>query len=474
MATDQSPRSITSSISSTTNSIHTPISPTRTERKFKRMAPPPPPPHLSEFLSYVNGNTSSNTTNSDESKQISLDASNNNNNNTNKIKSKNRKKRSDNTSWSIHSNISNPSFSSLTSMTPTTMDLDVLVTKNDVKESLEQMQELKLSCDNLSKKLKEVSEAFGDFGEIIEKISRSKGSGDYCNALSTFSNYQYLISNQHRYLGELLQRDFGDKIKDISNDYYSQNENRRIQFQSEYKKLVKELKSSEVANSKLRKGKIRNLVTYKSNLVNLTTKLENIDHVYHDYYVDCFNMWENTNGKIVSHAKNVVSHESLVFNKLAEKTLPGNGLDVLLLRENPNDDDFEDGDTTIQESSIIEDTQHEIKEDSIQSSQLKEDSNLQNVLPVGEEEEEDIAKQDERYMQNAVNLLHSAIDSVDEDTTTTTTTTTKTTNSTNTTNNKNNFDNNFDNNTDTNADNNNTNNNKDNKDDKDNDLVPSI
>ncbi|KAG0689180.1 hypothetical protein C6P40_005447 [Pichia californica] len=429
MDTDSSPRSVISGVS--TSNIIAPRSPTRSERKGKRLAPPPPPPHLSEFITYVNGkNSSINNGNQeiyDTSKNETKDVS---------TKPRDRKKRTDITSWSIHSNMSNPSLSSMNSMTPTIMDLDVLVTKKDVSESIEQMQELKFTCDNLSNKLKEVSEAFGDFGAIIEKISRSKGSGEYCNALSTFSNYQYLVSNQHRYLGELLQREFAEQLDSIRKEYEEKNQIRRDEFQNEYKKLVRELKNSEVANSKLRKGKIRNLVSYKSNLVNLTNKLENIDHVYHDYYVDSFNMLENVSGKIVEHAKNVVYQESVVFGKLAEKTQPGNGLDILLTQDG---EEYDEGDDTIHEPEIENHVTNDeiilkgIIDENILSIPKNEEANEEtneegsndrketNVMKhrqdddEEEEEEEDTSKRDERYMQKAVSMLHSAIDDSDDD-----------------------------------------------------------
>lgn len=424
MDTENSPRSVTSGIS-TSSFNTTPKSPTRSERKGKRMAPPPPPAHLSEFLSYVNGTGNNSNLEVEDKNKFDNKISNLN-------KQKGKKKRNDNqSSFSIHSNLSNQSISSITSMTPTTMDLDVLITKKDILESIEQMHELKLSCDNLTNKLKEVSEAFGDFGAIIEKISRSKGSGDYCNSLSTFSNYQYLISNQHRYLGELLYKDFSEKIDNINKDYEEKNQIRRTEFENQYKKLVKELKNSEVANSKLRKGKIRNLVSYKSNLVNLTNKLENIDHVYHDYYVDSFNLLEEANGQIVENAKNAIYHESIVFTKLSEKTQPGNGLDDLLIKEEEEGeegnelvgDDYEEGNTTIQdESSRINDlvlnneiSNSNVNADKISIKEVDKEVNKEVNKKIEEEEEEDMSKRDERYMQNAVNMLHSAIDNSDND-----------------------------------------------------------
>lgn len=419
MSTQNSPKSVTSGMSLTS-----PRSPTRSERKGKRMAPPPPPPHLSEFLSYVNGGSSG----SNGSGEMDMDEGKLELNKAKQHKS-GRKKRTDNASWSIHSNMSNPSLASMPSITPTTMALDVLVTKKDVAESVEQMQELSRCCETLSQKLKEASDAFGDFGAVMEKISRSKGSGEHCDALSTFSNYQYLISNQHRYLGELLHREFGNKIGDIRREYEGRNEVRREQFQDEYKKLVKELKSSEVANSKLRKGKIRNLVSYKTNLANLTNKLDNIDRVYHDYYVDSYELIEEASGKIAERARQVVRQESVVFGKLAEKTRPGNGLDVLFAEdsdvavqeeaEEEEDEYVEDGDTTIREDQTEAEPQEgagpaapavlEDNDDGGNDGDNDGDADM---------EEEDIGKRDEQYMQHAVELLRrehddSAIEGLD-------------------------------------------------------------
>lgn len=391
MSTQDSPKSVTSGVSLTS-----PKSPTRSERKGKRMAPPPPPPHLSEFLSYVNGgNSGSNASGEMEIDEGKLEI--------NKVKHRSgRKKRTDNASWSIHSNMSNPSLTSMTSTTPTTMALDVLVTKKDVSESVEQMQELSRCCEALSQKLKEASDAFGDFGAVIEKISRSKGSGEHCNALSTFSNYQYLISNQHRYLGELLQREFGDKIGDIKNEYEGRNRVRRDEFQSEYKTLVKELKSSEVANSKLRKGKIRNLVSYKTNLASLTSKLDNIDRVYHDYYVDSYGLIEEASGRIVERARSVVRQESVVFGKLAEKTRPGNGLDMLFTEDVDADVDV---DADAEAIAVDEDEDVEDGDTTIREERDEDEAAVRAADDVEDDDDDDMSRRDERYMQQAVELL---------------------------------------------------------------------
>lgn len=331
----------------------------------KRMPPPPTPPHLSEFISYVNGSgdvLSNKDDNNDNNKLPNLD----------KIhyalkkkldkKKKNSATNADTTNinpthpFNSNSSTSTWSLGSGTSMTPTTLDLEVLVTRKDINESLLQFKELNNVCEELSNNLKGVSESFGKFGSIMEKISRSKGSGEYCNMIGTFSNYQYLISNQHRYLSEIIEREFRDHIGTIESEYVKNNSERESIFQAEYGQLVKELKRTEKMESKLRRGKTRNLVLYKNNLNNLSNKLDDIDNLRHDYYVDMFKMLENAHGDILQHSKCIINQEALIFDKLAEKTKPGNGLDALFLdhdvsghseEEDEYSTDVEDGDETI-------------------------------------------------------------------------------------------------------------------------------
>jgi hypothetical protein len=378
-------------------------SPTRSLRnKDKRMPPPPPPPHLSEFISYVNGNglRSNDTGNNeiqDKVESTGLDKVeqdlktrlalkkkkniiNNNNNNNNSI---NITSSANSGTWSIGSN---------RSITSTTMDLDVLVTKKDIKESLSTFKELNNTSDELIDNLKKVSESFGKFGSIMEKISRNKCSGKYCEMISTFSNYQYLISNQHRYLSEIIEREFKDHIGLIEIKYVKSNSECESIFQAEYIKLIKELKIKEKMENKLRRGKTRNLILYKNNLSSLSNKLDDIDSLRHDYYIDMFNLLEDAHGEILKHAKTVVEQESVIFDKLAEKAKPGNGLDKLIdMNDDDNDNDDNDDDDD--------------GEQDVQNENVQEDENVQNQQEQHENENvhyDNPGLQNELYMKEAI------------------------------------------------------------------------
>lgn len=391
-----------------------PGSPNRGKR---RNAPPPTPAHLSEFLSYVNGTAAESKDDPDTHTPPpppSLDAADGD-----IKKSLGRKKRSNITAgsnsstmaWSIGSDLSNAS------MTPTTMDLDVLIGKADVHESLANFTELEKVSRELCQGLRSVSELFGRFGSVAEKISRSKGSGEHCDLLSTFSNYQYLVSNQHRYLGEMIERDFGAFLHGIKTDYSTVQQERQAVFDREYRDLARQLKATEKLESKLRRGRTRNLIVYKNNLNNLNNKLDEIDRVYHDYYVDSFHMLEDAHGAILEHAKSVVGQEAVVFGKLAEKTHPGNGLDGLVkpcdfhrvvepASEAPGQADDAHPQQRGSSNSHSDDDEDDEGDGDDAEGDLTATGDTDTMKGAESMREPSPAQQDELYMEHAVGLLH--------------------------------------------------------------------
>lgn len=301
-----------------------------------RMAPPPPPAHLSEFLSYVNGtaNNKDKTNGTKEEEDVVDELGLNKVEKELKKKLKLKRKSNLSTATSnLTSSNSSMNWSISSEMTASTMDLDVILSKKDINDSLSQFKELEYVTNELSEGLKSVSDLFGKFAHVLEDISRSKGSGKYGESLGAFSNYQYLISNQHRYLSEALKTQFGDQLNSIKTKFSKKHTEREEVFEKEYKNLVKELKVLEKLENRLRRSKTRNLIVYKTNLNELSNKLNEIDHMHHDYYVDSLDLLEHTHGNILSHAKTIVQHESLVFDKLSEKTKPGNGIDDLIAEE---------------------------------------------------------------------------------------------------------------------------------------------
>lgn len=328
-------------------------SPTKSIHRMNRtrMAPPPPPAHLSEFLSYVNGTSNKSKEADDKEDTDKVDGhglSKVENELKKKLKLNKRRSNLSTATSNITSSNSSMNWSIGSEMTASTLDLEFILSKRDIKESLQQFKELEDVSKELSDGLKHVSDLFGKFAQVTENISRSKGSGRFCESLGAFSNYQYLISNQHRYLSEVLKTQFGDEINSIKTEFTQQHTERTKVFENEYKELVKELKVSEKLESKLRRSKTRNLIVYKNNLNDLSNKLNQIDHVHHDYYVDSFELLERTHGRILNQEKNVFNQESLIFEKLADKTKPGNGLDGLLIYE----DSIPDEDETFMDETI--------------------------------------------------------------------------------------------------------------------------
>ena len=304
----------------------------------QRVAPPPPPAHLSEFMSFVNGNGNGNGKGN---------GSNNNNNSEDKRGAKaditkdvvkggagrhGKTKKSIGTPWSIKSGLSGSSdlsdISGLSgisvsglSIPHSTMELDKsqIVGDKEAEESIGRFAELESVCLELGDALEHVSNVYGKLGAIVEQIARRRGSGIHGEALGSLASYEYMVSAQQRYLGEVFRREVAPEVTAVKKEYTIKWREEQQAFNKEYKRVAKELKETEKTDAKLRRSRIRSLVNYRQSLETLAEKVAQVDQTCCTHYMSAAGLLESANAVICDKLNSAVDTQGTMYNRLAEK-----------------------------------------------------------------------------------------------------------------------------------------------------------
>ncbi|ODV84255.1 hypothetical protein CANARDRAFT_177122 [[Candida] arabinofermentans NRRL YB-2248] len=369
----------------------------RTTSSNKKSPMRKPPPHLSEFYSYVNGDSiespSTNTSPTYELKKgitessfttqhqsngfgsANIDDSPTRQNNRAtsgyipKSPSKTYKQSYDPSvspllqhtrKYTNQSSTTNSVLSMQSSITPSTLDLETLITKNDVSGTVKCYKDLLKTAGQYREALMVVSNAASEFGRALQDCAKCKGSGEASDGLMTSSGLHYLIANHQQILAHSIQTKFEEPVVDIVEKFQENYETNDLNFKKNIQDKVKQLKRNETANIKLSKKKTRNIISYKSNLLQLASQLDEIDRLKHDYYVSSFDQVQNSSLQILSKVSSIVSIETTIYENIGKKAWSGGGLDDLLERfcsgdpfvsadeefkPNDNDNDVDDDDT---------------------------------------------------------------------------------------------------------------------------------
>lgn len=269
-----------------------------------------PPEHLSEFYSFMNSKSNSSIT-----PQHSPNVRDFSNSNKRLMRQ--------------------PSLNTFTSFTPSVMDLPSILTSKDFEASVASYENMLAKAEGLRKALLTVSEAASDFGQALEdtinnnpKVNNNKQVSD---GLINAGSLQYIVGSNNQILSRLLEQNFQKPIsKELENLKANYKTNYNF-YQQEVKAKSQELRRKELENIRLSKLKTRNLSVYKSNLMNLTSQLDEIDRLKYDYYLEVNSMIEQFNeSQLLIRTGSIIRAELELFEGIARKGWSGGGLDKLL------------------------------------------------------------------------------------------------------------------------------------------------
>ncbi|GMG20042.1 unnamed protein product [Ambrosiozyma monospora] len=355
-----------------------------------------PPAHLSEFYSYVNGNSNynnnynttktKNTTNGNDehdtshhqydsygihSSPITRSKTGSSTNSSSYLPSHNKTESYDGSSsffdptkkyGSLYSTRDDSVHSGFSSISPSTLDLEVLITKKDVEETVNSYHDLIKTAKEYKAALVTLSNAASEFGRSLENCARCKGSGKASDGLMTASGLHHLIANRQLILSESVSMNFEKPVLNIMDQFDKDFKDNDVRFKSEIKEKVAQLKHNERANLKMSKKKTRNIVSYKSNLLQLASQLDEIDRLKHDYYVSSFDKVQDSALKVLAKASSLISVETTMYEHVAKKAWTGGGLDELLdtyVHDDPLEYDDED---SVEEVTIRDESENPLTE----------------------------------------------------------------------------------------------------------------
>lgn len=232
----------------------------------------------------------------------------------------------------------------------TISDLRTLITKRDMKNTVDAMSSLLSSSQGYSASLKEVSVHASSMAQSLETLARLKGCSDQtAERFLSASGLFYLLSNHENIMSQCLRLALGDGLLDEIDDFQIRSKTMENEFKKQCKELSMKLKLQEKHNIKLSKRRVRNLVLYKESLMNLQAQLDQLETLRHDFYQDSYDLVESTCDNVLENVATVSRARVEISENIARKGWSGGGLDDLLMDAG---DPFNKEDETINDNEI--------------------------------------------------------------------------------------------------------------------------
>lgn len=211
-------------------------------------------------------------------------------------------------------------------------DLRTLVTKRDIRNTVDAMSSLLESSRAYSASLREVSRNASMMGHSLENFARLKGcSDDDANKLLSASGLFHLLANHESIMSQCLRGVLAENLLDEIDELKVKSKTMENEFRVHAREESLKLKLQEKHNIKLSKRRTRNLVSYKESLVNLQMQLDQLESLRHDYYQDSYNLVESTCAKVLDAVAAVSRARVEISENIARKGWSGGGLDDLLM-----------------------------------------------------------------------------------------------------------------------------------------------
>lgn len=219
--------------------------------------------------------------------------------------------------------------STYTSFSPSLLSYTNLISKAEIEETITCFSDLVLSSEEYRSALSMLVHASNKFAGSLENVAKLKGLENSDSFLSA-SGLFYLIGNHQQIISENLKTSFELPLKSEIVHLNQKLEDNDIAFKDNYKSLLKILKTQELENIKISKLKKRNLLNYKHNLLQLTSNLDEIDKLKHEYYSTSQGLVNEASNTILSNLSSSIRAQVEIYEGIARKGWSGNGLDDLI------------------------------------------------------------------------------------------------------------------------------------------------
>lgn len=227
-------------------------------------------------------------------------------------------------------------------------DLPAIITSRDVADTISAYNSLLSAASTYREALITVSSAAADFGTALENAARCKGAGNSAEPLLNAGGLHYLVSNHQQILARSIQTTFEIPVGKQVHAFKTKMADADAQFRSELADKSRQLRKQEKDHAQMSKLRLRNLAVYRSSLHELSSLVDEIDHMKYDHFVNQFELAQKTSNNILAYAAAVVRAEVEIYEGIARKGWSGGGLDDLISAGPdpfaPSEDEFdEDG-----------------------------------------------------------------------------------------------------------------------------------
>ena len=236
------------------------------------------PPHLSEFVQYVNGESEMEQNDNDNDEVIEEET----------IKDNEQEEglESELEQQQQHQHQQPPSSPRAPLILPDTLSLtsippSLIVGPTQQQQTLSTINKIESLCSQIGTYSQNLSDAHGQLGLLLEELAKTSPSPNIIPSAS----YQQLTAVQQRYIGDKTRNEIKDKLNNLKTGYQIDYQELKKSFDLQYKSAVSSLKESEIINTQLRRGKIRNLVQYRNSLETVSDMVREIDTICSNHYV---------------------------------------------------------------------------------------------------------------------------------------------------------------------------------------------
>lgn len=209
-------------------------------------------------------------------------------------------------------------------------NLPALITTQEISDTLSCYSDVLQAAKHYREAINQAAVAAAQFGEALEECSKCKGAGKSSDGLLAAGGLQYMVSNHEQILARSIETSFEEPVKEQLDVLKSTAEKNENQFKNQLKQQTRQLRAQEKSIEKLAQKKIRNLSEYRLSLQDLTSQIDEIDHLKYNYFQSAYDLVQNTSTKILGHASSVVRAQVEINEGIARKGWSGGGLDDLI------------------------------------------------------------------------------------------------------------------------------------------------
>ncbi|KAF8826535.1 hypothetical protein HHX47_DHR5000165 [Lentinula edodes] len=195
-----------------------------------------------------------------------------------------------------------PTFSETTNVSGMNFGADgpsKIITRADLKASLQAYEQLMNSCATYRAALVTVSNATAEFADAMERCSTLKGpSYEAGTRLQAGSGLHHLIGNHMHVLAETLDRNFEKPLRQHLETYRTIVTERSLSYERALKEKSEIIRHTEKRNMN---GKERNLQSFREALAVLQRQVDELDELKAEHYAEIVEheeeVWDVVQGK---------------------------------------------------------------------------------------------------------------------------------------------------------------------------------